>query len=428
VTPAARIAAAIDLLSLVEADAGTPAPEIANAYFRARRFIGASDRRAISDHLWNCVRAHRRLAWWLAPCPTPRLRVAASLLFEGAALADIARSFSGERFAPATLAPAERDALARLEGQPLLHHDMPEAVRLELPDWLLPRLSASLGEALTAEMAAIARPAPVDLRVNTLKTTRPALTQTLRDLGVTARPTGFSPWGLRVDERRLLTDTEPFRAGLFEIQDEGSQLIAALVDARPGMRVADICAGAGGKTLALAMTMEHGGYLLASDVSATRLDEARHRLARAGASLVDLRLLPRGNGWQPEEIASFDRVLVDAPCTSTGTWRRDPSARFRLQEAHLQAAVTRQAAILDRAAPLVRIGGHLVYATCSLLSEENEAQVSGFLSRQSGFRLLPLERAWPLPGPPPARGDFLCLRPSTHETDGFFAAAMERVG
>lgn len=426
-TPSARIAAAIDLLSLIEASPDTPAPDIANAYFRARRYIGAGDRHAISERLWRCLRARRRLGWWLASASTPRLLVAASLLFDGSSFAELHCAFSGERFAPAPLAPAECAAIAPLAGRALCDPDMPEAVRLELSDWLFPRLEAFLGKALAAEMAAMGDPASIDLRANTLKITRSELIEVLRAQGVAAEPTRFSPWGIRVSERRLLTNTEPFRAGLFEIQDEGSQVVAALVGAQPEMRVADLCAGAGGKTLAFAMTMQNRGYLLASDVSAARLDEARRRFDRAGATCIQLRLLTRGDHWQQGETAGFDRVLVDAPCTGTGTWRRDPSARLRLQEAHLHAAVARQAAILDHAAPLVRIGGRLVYATCSLLFEENEAQVSGFLSRRPDFEVVPLDRAWPLSGPAPAQGNFLSLRPLAHGTDGFFAAVMERV-
>ena len=273
----------------------------------------------------------------------------------------------------------------------------------------------------------MARLALVDLRANTLKITRSGLIEVLRAQGIAAEPARFSPWGIRISERRLLTTSAPFRAGLFEIQDEGSQIVAALVDARPNMRVADVCAGAGGKTLALAMTMDNRGYLLASDVAAARLEETQRRLNRAGATCIELRLLTPGDDWRREEATSFDRVLVDAPCTGAGTWRRDPSARLRLQEAQLHAALARQAAILDHAALLVRIGGRLVYATCSLLFEENEAQVSGFLSRRPEFQLMPLDRAWPLPGAPPMRGDFLSLRPFAHDTDGFFAAVMERL-
>jgi 16S rRNA (cytosine967-C5)-methyltransferase len=192
------------------------------------------------------------------------------------------------------------------------------------------------------------------------------------------------------------------------------------------MRVADWCAGAGGKTLALAMTMRNRGHIVACDVSAARLDGAVRRLRRAGVHNAERHVTTEGDKWAKRRAGSFDRVLVDAPCTGTGTWRRNPDARLRLRPADLGELQQKQAAILDEAARLVRIGGHLVYATCSVLIEENEAQVSAFLSRHPGFALVPLARAWALDGAPPCAGDFLFLTPLRHGTDGFFAAVLER--
>ena len=228
-------------------------------------------------------------------------------------------------------------------------------------------------------------PASLDLRVNLLKATREEAIAALAREGVTATPTPHSPWGLRIDGRRQITTGAAFRAGLVEIQDEGSQLVAALVDARPGLRVADMCAGAGGKTLAMAMTMQNRGQIVACDVSAARLDGAVRRLRRAGVHNVERHLLEAGDKWIKRRAASFDRVLVDAPCTGIGTWRRNPDARLRLTEADIAELLPKQAAILDQAASLVRIGGRLVYATCSLLAEENEGQVIAFLSRRAAF-------------------------------------------
>ena len=211
-----------------------------------------------------------------------------------------------------------------------------------------------------------------------------------------------------------------------EIQDEGSQLVAALLGARPGQRVCDFCAGAGGKTLALAATMDNRGQIVACDTSAARLANATIRLRRAGASNVERHLLEPGDKWAKRRAETFDRVLVDAPCTGTGTWRRNPDARQRLAATDLAELTARQAAILDAAAPLVRKRGRLVYATCALLEEENEAQVMHFLARHPGFSLVPLARAWPFDGAPPCTGDFLALTPARHGTDGFFAAVLER--
>jgi 16S rRNA (cytosine967-C5)-methyltransferase len=291
----------------------------------------------------------------------------------------------------------------------------------------LPAFQTRFGAALADEAAAMERPAALDLRANMLRGTRAEAAAALAAEGMTTEATPFSPWGLRVPSRRPVTGTAAFKAGLIEVQDEGSQLIALLADAQPGMRVADYCAGAGGKTLAMAATMENRGKITACDTSAPRLEGAALRFRRAGVDNAERHLLSAGDRWAKRRAGSFDRVLVDAPCTGTGTWRRNPDARLRLRAIDLSELQVKQAAILDTAQALVRKGGRLVYATCSLLLEENEAQVSAFLARHPDFALVPLARAWPLETPPPCDGDMLSLTPARHGTDGFFTAVMERV-
>ena len=423
-TPAARLEAAIALLEAIEAAPARPADAVANDFFRERRFIGSGDRRAVSDRVWRVLRSRRRLSWWV-PKATPRLLVAASLLTEGWALSGVAESFSGDRFAATGLERNEYNALRRVEGQPLEHPDMPDPVRFELPDWLYPHLLARFGDAMAAEMAALGQPAPLDLRVNLLKGTREEALTALAAEGWEARPTSLSPWGLRIDGRRPVTSGPAFQSGLVEIQDEGSQLIAALTDARPGMRVVDWCAGAGGKTLALAAAMGNRGQIVACDVSASRLDGAVRRLRRAGVNNAERHLVEAGDKWAKRRAGAFDRVLVDAPCTGTGTWRRNPDARHRLTEQDLLELTRKQSSILDTAQALVRKGGRLIYATCSLLQEENEEQVSGFLIRHPEFFLVPLAQAWVLEAAVP-EGETLSLTPAMHGTDGFFAAVLER--
>ncbi len=426
-TPEARIAAAIELSAAIEAARERPADAVANDWFRARRFIGAGDRRAIADRVWQVVRSRRRLDWWLGSAtPSARLLVAASLLLDGMRLEQLAGLFSAGRFAPAPLSDQEIAALSPRDGHTLDHPSMPDSVRLEVPEWLLPRLAQRFGDALEPELLALLAPAPLDLRANTLKASREDVGATLAAEGIAATPTPLSPWGLRVDTRRSVVATRAFRSGLVEIQDEGSQLVAGLVGAGPGMRVADYCAGAGGKTLALAMDMDNRGHLLACDVAAARLAGAAKRLRRAGVHNVETHLLEAGDKWAKRRAGSFDRVLVDAPCTGTGTWRRNPAARFRLRQEDLDRLLGEQARILDRASALVRKGGRLVYATCSLLIEENEAQVSAFLARNPGFSPLPLRQAWAGPGGLPCDGPYLILTPRRHGTDGFFAAVLER--
>lgn len=428
-TPPARFAAAIELLAAIGAAPRKPADAVANAYFRDRRFIGSGDRRAISTRAWAVVRARRRLGWWLERMGlpvNPRLLVAASLLTEGWTLDGVAQGFSGGQFGPTHLSAAESAGLQGIEGQGRVHPEMPLALSLELPDWIAGSLLARFGEALGEEMAAMDSEAPLDLRVNILKGDRAAAIGALAAEGIEAVPTSISPWGLRIEGRRAVTTGPAFQSGLVEIQDEGSQLIALLVDAKPGMRVVDWCAGAGGKTLAIAMGMQNRGHIVACDVHDKRLEGAVRRLRRAGVHNVEQHLIAAGDKWAKRRAGGFDRVLVDAPCTGTGTWRRNPDARQRLQPEDLAELVPKQAMILRDAAKLVRSGGRLVYATCSLLLEENEAQVEGFLAEHGDFKLVPLEAAWPLDTPAPCAGPFMALTPLRNGTDGFFAAVLER--
>ena len=431
-TPAARLASAIELLTDIAETPRKPADAVASDFFRARRFIGASDRRAVSEQVWAVLRAWRRLDWWLGGgrvAASPRLRLGALMLLTGTSLAAVEALFSGGRYAPMALDEDERSLLTRLSGHTLAHPRMPDAVHNEVPDFLYPRLAARFGADLADELAALARPAALDLRVNLLKTTRDAARAALAQAGIAAEPTPLSPWGLRVAGRPPITAAAPFRDGWVEIQDEGSQLAAALADARPGMRVVDFCAGAGGKTLAMAMMMGNRGHLVACDVSAPRLEGALKRLRRAGVHNVERHLLVPGDKWIKRHLGGFDRVFVDAPCTGTGTWRRNPDARRTLAPEDLQELIQRQQEILTQAAKLVRKGGRLVYATCSLLAEENEAQVSAFLSHHGDFAPRRLAAIWPFGGAAAAAlgsGPYLSLTPHRHGTDGFFAAVLER--
>jgi len=437
-TPAARLAAAIELLAALEAAPRRPADAIANDFFRARRYIGGSDRRAVADRAWGVVRQRLRLDWWLARIrarPTARMLAAAELLFApGATLATVQAAFPGGQYAPTPLSTAETALLQTLATSRgdlpgLVHPDMPEGVLYNLPDWVLPGFQARFGPSLAAETAAMEATAPLDLRVNLLKTTRAAAAAALAEEGIEAEPTRYSPWGLRVPSRRPVTMTRAFQDGLIEIQDEGSQLIALLTDARPGMRVLDYCAGAGGKTLALAASMGNRGRLMACDVNAPRLEGAVRRLRRAGVDNAERHLLVPGDRWAKRRAGQFDRVLVDAPCTGTGTWRRNPDARIRMDYKDLEELGAKQHEILAMGAELVRPGGRLVYATCSLLPTEDEDRVAAFLLAHSEFTLLPLAEAWVGCGqsePPPSAGGFLVTTPAQHGTDGFFAAILQR--
>ncbi len=437
-TPAARLAAAIDLLDTLEAAGRRPADAVAHDFFRNRRYIGGGDRREISERVWAVVRQRLRLDWWLARIrarPSARFLAAAQLLLaEGMSPAQIGACFPGGQYAAEPLSIPEQKLLAQLEyvrGQAtgLVHPDMPEPERLNLPEWVLPSLTQRFGERLAVEAAALDGPAPLDLRANALKIDRTQAMHALAAEGLDCTATPYSPWGLRLPGRRPVLATRAYQDGLIEVQDEGSQLIALLTDAKPGMKVADVCAGAGGKTLALAACMQNKGRLTACDVSASRLEGAVKRLARAGVDNAERHLFEPGDRWAKRRAGTFDRVLVDAPCTGTGTWRRNPDGRLRTGPEDLAELLPKQAEILAMAAPLVRSGGKLAYATCSLLAEENEDQVAAFLASHSDFHLLPLAEAWAeagLPGEPPCTGPYLALSPAAHGTDGFFTAILRR--
>jgi 16S rRNA (cytosine967-C5)-methyltransferase len=434
-TPGARIEAAIGLLEQIE-QGGAPADDIVAGYFRRHRFAGSGDRGAISEHIYAVLRRRAALDWWIErqgpglPHDARRRMLAALALVEDWTPAAIDGACDGDRFRPQPLSLEERHLVEALARQKQESRDMPPEVRGNYPAWLTPHLEEALGRALAREMAALNEGAALDLRVNRLKAReREAVRAALGREGVEAARTRLSPLGLRVFARIPLATLEVFRDGLVEVQDEGSQIAALLADARPGMRVVDFCAGAGGKTLALAASMGNRGHLVACDVSAPRLERATQRLRRAGASIVQrVPLSSARDKWVKRHARGFDRVFVDAPCTGTGTWRRNPDAKWRLKPEDLTELTALQAEILDSAERLVKPGGRLVYATCSLLGEENEAQIERFLAHHPDYALLPIAAVWAevIGGEPPESGDMLRLSPARHGTDGFFVAVLER--
>lgn len=433
-TPAARLSGAIDLLCAIQNAPHRPADAVANNFFRERRYIGGGDRRAISTLVWDVLRAWRRLHWHLRADLryrnediSPRLLCAAMLHFVGQPLSSVAALFSGERYAPSPLGEREQVMLQALEGEELSNDKQSLPVRLEYPDWLHPYIEKDFGERLEDEMKALMGAPSLDLRVNLLKGTREEALRRLKREGFRAELTSLSPWGLRLEGRQPVTASPIFREGLVEIQDEGSQLIAAAVDARPGQRMLDYCAGAGGKTLAIAMTMENKGQIFACDVSRVRLEGAVKRLRRAGVHNVTRHLFAEGDKWAKRREGQFDTVLVDAPCSGTGTWRRNPDARLRLTEQDIQELCVKQAAILEIAARLVRPGGKLVYATCSLLSVENQDQIAAFLQKHNEYEPLDSERISHLLPDDLRQSPLFSLTPHGYGTDGFFVGAMEKV-
>jgi 16S rRNA (cytosine967-C5)-methyltransferase len=313
--------------------------------------------------------------------------------------------------------------------------EAPDYVRADVPEWLWPRFQHLFGNNAVEEGMSMARRAPADLRVNTLKVTREKVAKTLAEFG--AEATHFSPVGLRIAPPIAAARTPnlqaeaAFQAGWFEIQDEGSQIVALLTGARPGMQVLDLCAGAGGKTLALAAAMQNRGQIYAYDEDRVRLKPIFERIKRAGVRNVQV--LKGGVRAALEAIGSrFDIVLVDAPCTGSGTWRRRPDAKWRLKPANLAERQAEQRDVLELAQKFVKPGGWLVYATCSVLADENSEQAAWFLGKHSDFVGIPFSEAWRaiLPSEPPPSADSgkdsLLLTPFRHGTDGFFIARFQR--
>ncbi len=436
-TPGARIAATMELLDEITGRQERPADLVANAFFRARRFIGSGDRRAVADRVWSILRRYGQLRWWLERARHPgrdgRAVVSADLMLsEGMNLADVMAICDGGTYRPNPLDEAELRALRQMEGHSLPHPDQPDWVRLNVQEWVAPHLIEAYGAAWGREIAALETPPPVDLRVNRLKATVAEARAALAQEGIDTEPMRFSPDGLRLKRRLSVVTGRAFQEGLVEIQDEGSQLVAALVDGRPGMQIADYCAGAGGKTLAIAAGMNNKGRVVAMDVYESRLDRSAQRLRRAGAHNVERRALDGDNAkWLKRQKGAFDRVLVDAPCTGTGTWRRNPDGRWTLKPEDLAELVPKQAAILDAASRLVKPGGGLIYATCSVLPAENERQIEAFLQAHPDFAVVPVDGLWQdtigsEPPPHIADSPYLRLSPLRHGTDGFFAAALVR--
>jgi len=430
-TPAARLQAAVELLTAV-GETARPADRVIADWFKPRRFVGAKDRRAITLTVYAVLRAQARLGWWLArPQPSARLQVFAWLaLVDGWRADDFAGRLGQGAHALSPPSETELRALEPLIGHSLDHPRQPPAVQVELPDWLFERLGEDLGAAAPAELAALRGEAPVDLRANVLKADRASARAALAAEGIETTPGRWSPWALRADGRRPVAATAAFRDGLVEVQDEGSQLVALLTGAQPGQRVCDFCAGAGGKTLALAAAMQNKGQLFACDVLDKRLERSAVRLRRAGVHNVTRKPIEsERDPWVKRHKGGFDRVLVDAPCSGSGTWRRNPEARWRLTPEGLDELLDLQGRILESAARLVRPGGRLAYATCSLLRAENEAQVERFLAADPAFRLLPMPQVWAevLGGDPPGEAPMLRLLPAAHGTDGFFLAVLERL-
>lgn len=425
-----RVAAAIDILKDMDAR-HRPASEALKGWGLSHRFAGAADRAVIGNLVYDALRARASLAWAMGG-DSPRLILFGVLSrVWGLDIEVLKTQFASDRFAPK--APTDSEALAYRTGTA---ENAPDWIRADIPEWLWETFAETFEDDAVAEGRAFAARPPLDLRVNTLKGGCERVRKHLAQFD--AEPTPIARFGLRIPPpaaagRLPNVQAEAgYRKGWFEVQDAGSQVAVDLVFAKPGEMVLDLCAGAGGKTLALAAVMENKGQVFAFDRDRHRLAPIHERLKRAGTRNVQV------VGTDTEKLAPcrdrMDRVLVDAPCTGTGTWRRRPDIKWKLTAEMLEARMAEQAAVLDEAAAFVRPGGVLCYVTCSILPQENEAQVYAFVQRRPEFTLLSAGEVWEelfgTGGPKPwsADGCTVTMTPASTGTDGFFFAVLQRAG
>jgi 16S rRNA (cytosine967-C5)-methyltransferase len=430
-TPSARLSAAIEVFSDIEARP-RPATDVLKDWGLAHRFAGSSDRAAIAGLVYDALRRKSSAAWLMGEANARAVLIGMLRRERGLDVAAIEALCSGARYAPAPLAEAEKTALAADAVA-----DAPPHVAGDYPEWLDPHLARIFGDERAAEGAALSSRAPLDLRANTLAATREDTLPKLAHLG--AEAARWSPVGLRIrlgaDAKSPAIHAEPaFIKGQIEIQDEGSQLAALLAGAKPGEQVIDLCAGAGGKTLALAAAMENHGQIYATDSDKRRLVAIHERIARADARNIQVRT-PRGTANILEDLTSrADLVLIDAPCTGTGTWRRNPDAKWRIRPGALAVRLREQEAVLERAAALVKPGGRIAYVTCSVLAEENGDQARAFIGRHGDFSVekpgnaitVLGERAYLFARAVLISDEGLLMTPRRTDTDGFFVSMLRR--
>ena len=427
---AGRLSAAIDILDDI-LNRHRPAALALGDWGRAHRFAGSGDRSAIGTLVYDALRKRASLAWTMGG-ETPRALALGTLRFVWKLTADeIAALCDGSQHAPAPPGAAEMSALggAGREGE------MPGWAAADVPEWLFPSLAATFGAAVTAEGGALAERAPIDLRVNTLKADRRRVLKALEKYHPVPAP--FSPAGVRIaapgpQEKNPNVEAEAAHGrGWYEVQDEASQIAVYLSGAGPRLQVLDLCAGSGGKTLGMAALMQNTGQIHAYDADKTRLRPIFERLKRAGARNVQV--LPAGEVQALDALGGrMDVVFADAPCSGSGVWRRRPDAKWRLNAAALAERVEEQRAVLALAAPLVRPGGRLIYATCSVIAAENREQTDHFLARHPDFEEIDYAGVWAgalgEPAPPAADTGFAVqLTPHRHGTDGFYVSILQRL-
>jgi 16S rRNA (cytosine967-C5)-methyltransferase len=393
-----------------------PADVTLSRYFKDHPRLGGRERGAVAEAVYSVLRNKSFFTDFAGASKGATMR---RLTLLGMAEAVGFEALGG-------LTDEENQFLARIKD--IDRNLLPPKMRANLPDWLYDKFVAQYGEEETQQLAAVLNtPAPLDLRVNSLKADRDGVMKQLAEAPIAAEPTPYAPLGLRVWKKPALQNLPLFKEGAIEVQDEGSQVLAQIVGARRGEMVVDFCAGAGGKTLALGAIMRNTGRLYAFDVSEKRLTKLKPRLARSGLSNVHPVVIAHERDAKIKRLAGkIDRVLVDAPCSGMGTLRRNPDVKWRQPAEAIGELQEKQASILAGAARLLRAGGRLVYATCSLLNEENDVIVEQFLATHPDFALVPMSQVLAEQKIPLEMGQYLKMLPHKHQTDGFFAAVLER--
>ncbi|PHQ70627.1 MAG: rRNA cytosine-C5-methylase [Sneathiella sp.] len=432
-TPSARLAAAVELLDATAATTAAAEHEV-RRFFRTRRYAGSKDRRWVSEFVYRCLRRQGELDWRLECVDAetaPRMRALLALvLFDDEALDGLAASFFGGPHGLSELTDAEVDLLGK--ANTVETDNMPDYAAGNFPEWIAAQLTAQYGEKAAVIMAVYQNRAPVTLRVNLLKTTREAVVELLTKDGIEVTQTTYSPDGLVLTTRHNISRHQVLENGLVELQDEAAQISARLADVSPGQTVVDFCTGAGGKSLAMASVMQNQGQIYAFDINARRMRDMGARKRRASVDIIE----PVELKQDDSDVEIFDRlggtaqrVFVDAPCSGSGTWRRQPDQKWKLTPARLEELCDLQAGILDKAQQLVAPGGRLIYATCSILDQENQDQVSAFLQRHPGFKMIPVRDLWANVGLGGKNDDdVLRLTPADFGSDGFFTAVLQRDG
>jgi 16S rRNA (cytosine967-C5)-methyltransferase len=438
--PSARLASAIELIELIEAEiakTGAPMDRIIQNYFRARRYAGSKDRRAVSNMVYSVYRKRELLLWSLnqIECTAINARslFTAWMVGEGEVFDDFGED---NQFAPVALSDEENhqiEALKRLDVS-----TAPQMVTANVPAYSERYFIDRFGDNAVSEANALNAKAPFTIRVNPYKAGSSDLLADIKKVSEHFENTKLSPFGFSTSDTLNISQQTVYKSGDIEIQDEAAQIASILVDAKPKQTIVDLCAGAGGKSLMLGAFMENKGQVHAFDVSKRRLDELKRRSQRAGLHNIQVKnitLEPEGRIEQLKELSGkADRVVLDVPCSGSGTWRRSPDLRWRFDEdAHDQINVA-QKKLIEEGAALLRVGGRMIYMTCSIYASENEAIVEGFLNRHGdNWRSLGFKDIWAdsvLQGKAPKtlshNPEFLQLSPYTHSTDGFFIAVLER--